>query len=325
MSETVPASRLVRLVAFGIDTLYYLLMWLVPGMLVTGGLMVAIGGGLGATFGRGLLDRVGAGAFGILGWVVAAIGAIGVIWMLVVQCLSVANHGASLGKRLVGIKMIDERGAQVGFYRGMFLRGLVFQFLLSLPSDLAVAYTPNWLAQVVVAITVIVGLIDLLYVFGPQRRTLHDFFAGTRVVNAVGAPALRTALIVGGVGLVGAGVVGAGVAFGAPGFWTNTAHAVLAAAGAALPADPTKPTDPTTTDPTKPADPTTTTPTNTTTPTTPTSGLKPAKAAGGGFWTYTDAQGRSHIVDSIEKVPLEQQPPGSTTPPPTPAPPPPLP
>jgi uncharacterized RDD family membrane protein YckC len=85
--------------------------------------------------------------------------------------------GGTLGKRLLGMRVVDLEGAAPGLTRG-FMRSIL----------------PNWLGVLVLAgsssvgIVIAVGAIqlaDLLAVFrSPLRQALHDRMAGTYVIRA---------------------------------------------------------------------------------------------------------------------------------------------
>lgn len=84
--------------------------------------------------------------------------------VMVVNCMFLASNGQTLGKKLVGIRTVTMDGEKAGFARMFFLRFLVAQGLLEM--------IPLW------------GLIDVLCIFGSEQRCLHDKIAGTQVLDA---------------------------------------------------------------------------------------------------------------------------------------------
>jgi uncharacterized RDD family membrane protein YckC len=134
------ASRSSRFVALLLD-------WLVSGLVMIPGAIV--GAVLG---GEDLAD-------------VLAVGSLALFWGL--QWLMVASSGQTVGKRWCGIRIVGQRGARVGFVRGVLLRSWVMQGLTWIP-----------------VLGGLLGLVDVLMIFGSQRRCLHDRLAGTKVVMA---------------------------------------------------------------------------------------------------------------------------------------------
>jgi len=83
------------------------------------------------------------------------------------QWYLIASSGQSVGKKLVGIKIVLLDGAAVGFVRGVVLRIWVLG-----------------MASVIPYVGTTTGLIDALWIFGAERRCLHDLVAGTKVIDA---------------------------------------------------------------------------------------------------------------------------------------------
>ena len=292
------SSRALRVVASLVDWLYSLLLAIPLGFALAGGAI-----GLGGTLGAGSQGLAGikAGAIGVVGWVIFAVIGLLWLWMMLVQWLSVARHGATLGKRLVGIRMIDGRGVQVGFYRGVFLRQLLFVPVVMTPQLIAWIFTPRWFAEIVTFCTSVFFVVDVLAALGPERRTFHDAFAGTRVVNAIAAPVLRTAAVLGAGGAIVAVVVGVGVAVAVPGFWSATATSVLTAV---MPEPESAPTPPSLPPPAPPAPPPPiAAPPVAVDPPPPPEPPTPSAPPPSRMHLYTDDSGVSHIVDSLDKVP----------------------
>lgn len=82
------------------------------------------------------------------------------------QAFLVVRDGQSVGKKLVGIRIVKLDGSSVRFVDGVALRTLL---------PWAVGYIPYvgvWLMA-----------IDILFIFRKNHRCLHDLLAGTRVVK----------------------------------------------------------------------------------------------------------------------------------------------
>jgi uncharacterized RDD family membrane protein YckC len=96
-------------------------------------------------------------------WMLVGLGVFAVV--LVLNCAFIASNGQTIGKRMVGIRTVRmDDGEKAGFLRIVFLRFLVGQGLLGM--------IPLW------------NLIDILFIFGDERRCLHDKIAGTQVIDA---------------------------------------------------------------------------------------------------------------------------------------------
>lgn len=83
------------------------------------------------------------------------------------QWVLISTTGQSLGKRWMGIRIVKLYGEPLGFVSGVLVR--------------------SWVVQLVGAIPVVgglVGLLNVLMIFGDSRRCLHDHLAGTVVVEA---------------------------------------------------------------------------------------------------------------------------------------------
>lgn len=83
-----------------------------------------------------------------------------------------AMHAQTIGKRFVGIRIVRSDGSPAGLLRLVLLRGALIGVLGNLLGRLlAIASPALWLA-------------DVLFIFGPNRQTLHDRIADTIVVDA---------------------------------------------------------------------------------------------------------------------------------------------
>lgn len=92
------------------------------------------------------------------------LGVLGSLALLVVQLVMVTQRGQTIGKRLVGIKIVlkdtlENGGFVVNVLKRGFLNGLL-------------SLIPGYF------------LVDSLFVFREDRRCIHDLIAGTCVIKA---------------------------------------------------------------------------------------------------------------------------------------------
>ncbi len=90
----------------------------------------------------------------------------GCIWMALNGYL-LKTYGQTIGKRIVGIKIVHTNGTHIDFVKVLSLRYIVF-----------------WVIGAVPGIGAIVSLIDALFIFNDDRRCLHDRLADTIVIRA---------------------------------------------------------------------------------------------------------------------------------------------
>lgn len=83
------------------------------------------------------------------------------------QWYLIATLGQSLGKKWLSIKIVKLDGSPVGFVHGVLLRSWITGFLGAIPY-----------------IGGCISLVDVLMIFGNERRCLHDQIAGTKVIVA---------------------------------------------------------------------------------------------------------------------------------------------
>lgn len=91
--------------------------------------------------------------------------AIYLIIMLMIQAILLAKTGQSLGKRIMGIQIVDaQTSGKVNLTRIFLLRSVVFIILnfLSMP---------------------LITILDYAFALGKKRQTLHDLLAKTKVIN----------------------------------------------------------------------------------------------------------------------------------------------
>ena len=86
---------------------------------------------------------------------------------LILNGYLLANRGQTIGKVVVKTKIVDLDGNIPSFGKLLFLRYLVIGLVSQIP-----------------IFGGFVGLVNALFIFGKERRCLHDYIAGTRVVEA---------------------------------------------------------------------------------------------------------------------------------------------
>ena len=101
-----------------------------------------------------------------------ALAAVCLTALTIVQMYWLATRGQTLGKRWMKIRIVRLDGSDAGFvhavlWRGFLHMGVYLTLLLVFAPVLGYAYL----------------LADLLFIFGAQKRCLHDLIAGTKVVR----------------------------------------------------------------------------------------------------------------------------------------------
>lgn len=92
---------------------------------------------------------------------------LGVIAFVVYQFVLLYRHGQTVGKKIVGIRIVRPDGGRASFPRLLFLRYFVPGLLGAVP-----------------IVGFIFTIVDVLFIFAEDRRCLHDKIADTIVVNA---------------------------------------------------------------------------------------------------------------------------------------------
>lgn len=119
--------------------------------------------------------------------------AAGLIIYAAVQCVLVVRTGQSLGKRLLGLRIVRPHGVLPGFVRGVLMRSWVFAIPVMgytmLAPHIMFAMMPidgPSLLTMYVVLYMGYGLaaIDPAFILGPSRRCVHDWLADTEVVHA---------------------------------------------------------------------------------------------------------------------------------------------
>jgi uncharacterized RDD family membrane protein YckC len=157
--EYVPAERITRLGARILDNLL-LVASAIPMFII---ILMSF---------RESAERVTAGGLPDGIYLKAALGSVlGPLPLMIYQWYLIATRGQTLGKKWTGIKIVKMDGSRVDFVSGVVLRNWVLAL-------------PGFIPTVGRGINSLVDLIDVLMIFGEQRRCLHDVIAGTKVVVA---------------------------------------------------------------------------------------------------------------------------------------------
>jgi uncharacterized RDD family membrane protein YckC len=96
--------------------------------------------------------------------------ALGSLWALgwmIYNVRLLAEHGQSIGKRYIGIKVVSSNGEPATLGQLILRRYILFQLLGLIPY-----------------LGALIGLVDVLMIFGEEQRCLHDRVADTIVVKA---------------------------------------------------------------------------------------------------------------------------------------------
>ena len=87
--------------------------------------------------------------------------------LLAVNLTLLYRSSQSIGKKLVGIKIVRKDGSRASLARIFWLRGVV-----------------NAIPGFIPGIRYFYGLVDALFIFGEPRRCIHDYIADTIVIKA---------------------------------------------------------------------------------------------------------------------------------------------
>lgn len=150
------AGRGIRLLAAIIDGILSMLFAL-PGLVMLSARLVANGGRMPA-FGTPAFDST-LSAMGVIlvGWII----------LMIIQCWLLATRGQTVGKKLMGIRIVRfSDDANPGFVHAVLLRAVVVTILDNIP----------WLG-------LLFWLVDCCFIFREDRRCIHDLIADTRVID----------------------------------------------------------------------------------------------------------------------------------------------
>jgi uncharacterized RDD family membrane protein YckC len=150
-----PAGRGTRLVAAILDGIIFVAMVYIPmgiGVAMNGRPLLITHGPQPPHF-NALALHGGGTVLPLVGFVVWC-------WLTI---LFVARNGQSIGKKLLGIKVVRTDGSKASLARIFFLRNVVNTILTFVP---------------------LYGFVDLLLIFGEARQCVHDKIADTLVIKA---------------------------------------------------------------------------------------------------------------------------------------------
>lgn len=148
----------IRIGAVLLDGLFYILLT-IPGFVLSFGLFAAMIVASGETSG----DKTNLNGGDVIAILILLLG---MFLPTVINAILISKSGQTIGKKMVGIRMVDQNtGQPAGFLQGFLLRSLVFQLITGLP-----------------AIGFLIALADIFFLFTEGHQTLHDRLAKTRVV-----------------------------------------------------------------------------------------------------------------------------------------------
>ena len=92
---------------------------------------------------------------------------IGQVLFLLVQGYLLHTQGQTIGKKLLKIKIVSLDDKLLGIGKLYFVRYLTFSLIAQIP-----------------IIGALIGIVNVLFIFGQDKRCLHDRIAGTKVIEA---------------------------------------------------------------------------------------------------------------------------------------------
>lgn len=95
---------------------------------------------------------------------------VAVLVVVVINLYLLYTSAATIGKRAMKIRIARTDGSQPSLSRLIFLRGL-----------------PVWLVSAIPYLGNVASLVDVLFIFGEERRCVHDRIADTIVIKAPAA------------------------------------------------------------------------------------------------------------------------------------------
>lgn len=104
---------------------------------------------------------------GVASIALMALGGLALIALLVWQLMLLHQHGQTVGKRKLGIRIVRSNGERVGLGRILLMRGLLPGVIGAIP-----------------LLGPLFSLANILWIFGDEKRCLHDHIADTIVVCA---------------------------------------------------------------------------------------------------------------------------------------------
>lgn len=95
------------------------------------------------------------------------IGVVVILLIVAYQWYLISTTGQTIGKRVVGVKIVKLDGSDVDFVSGVILRNWIIAFLSNIPYGVGSC----------------ISLVNCLMIFGEEQRCLHDQIASTRVIE----------------------------------------------------------------------------------------------------------------------------------------------
>ena len=95
------------------------------------------------------------------------VGGLALLALWAYQAYRVSTTGQTLAKKWLAIRVVKIDDTPVNFVSGVLLRGIL-----------------PWFLGIIPYLGFVFSLTDALFIFGEQRRCLHDLLAGTKVVTA---------------------------------------------------------------------------------------------------------------------------------------------
>lgn len=97
---------------------------------------------------------------------IVLVGGIGIAVFLLLNGYLLASSGQTIAKRLLKMRIVSVQDNRI----------------LPIGKIIALRYLPFWIIGQVPFLGQLVGIVNPLFIFGEERRCLHDHLAGTKVV-----------------------------------------------------------------------------------------------------------------------------------------------
>ena len=121
-----------------------------------------------------VLSRVGGAGLAVVGIILAVVAGAALFVLTIYQWYLLSTLGQTIGKRACGIRIVhDLTGKPAGFFRAVVLRSLMPMLIVGVATALL-----GWLFP---PIGGLLAVFNLVPIFGPERRCVHDYLAGTQV------------------------------------------------------------------------------------------------------------------------------------------------
>ena len=169
-TELITASRGSRFLAYLVDASPFIVIGILGGIMAA--MMLP-----GLFSGQARPNTGGMMAFGLFAIVFGLVSLGWLIWNIVL----LYRYGQTVGKKVLGIRVVRMDGSRVSFPRFVFLRWLAMAVIGGVVGAIGGAIGFRYAGS-------LVSLIDVLMIFGPARRCLHDLVADTQVVTAESSP-----------------------------------------------------------------------------------------------------------------------------------------